>query len=214
MNLKNIKVLLADDHPIVMNGFSIALDEYEVNIVGMAKTPEEAIKIYSTCLPDVAILDIRFGEKKSGFDAAKEILQKYPKAKIIFLSQFDEDNLIKEAYKMGAKAYLTKDCQPDELATAVQRADQGATYFLPQIAERLANLSVREDNTPQSQLDKRELEIFILLARGRTIAEIAEELNLSLKTISNISHTIKQKLNITRPADLTRLAIKHDYIEP
>jgi len=207
-------VLLADDHPIVMNGFSIALDEYEVNIVGMAKTPEEAIKIYSTCLPDVAILDIRFGEKKSGFDAAKEILQKYPKAKIIFLSQFDEDNLIKEAYKMGAKAYLTKDCQPDELATAVQRADQGATYFLPQIAERLANLSVREDNTPQSQLDKRELEIFILLARGRTIAEIAEELNLSLKTISNISHTIKQKLNITRPADLTRLAIKHDYIEP
>jgi len=214
LNLKNIKVLLADDHPIVMNGFSIALDEYEVNIVGMAKTPEEAIKIYSTCLPDVAILDIRFGEKKSGFDAAKEILQKYPKAKIIFLSQFDEDNLIKEAYKMGAKAYLTKDCQPDELATAVQRADQGATYFLPQIAERLANLSVREDNTPQSQLDKRELEIFILLARGRTIAEIAEELNLSLKTISNISHTIKQKLNITRPADLTRLAIKHDYIEP
>lgn len=207
-------MLLADDHPIVMNGFSIALDEYEVNIVGMAKTPEEAIKIYSTCLPDVAILDIRFGEKKSGFDAAKEILQKYPKAKIIFLSQFDEDNLIKEAYKMGAKAYLTKDCQPDELATAVQRADQGATYFLPQIAERLANLSVREDNTPQSQLDKRELEIFILLARGRTIAEIAEELNLSLKTISNISHTIKQKLNITRPADLTRLAIKHDYIEP
>jgi DNA-binding NarL/FixJ family response regulator len=96
----------------------------------------------------------------------------------------------------------------------VRHAAEGKLYFLPQIAERLANLSVRGDASPQSQLDQRGLEIFKLMAEGLTNAEIAEKLNLSTKTISNISQSVKEKLGVHRQAYITKLAVKHGLIEP
>ena len=213
INGNGCRVLLADDHPIVMKGFSMSLAQFGIVIVGEAKTTAEVLELYAAKKPDVVILDMRFGEKKTGLDVGKEILALDPKAKILFLSQFDQDFLIKETYRIGAYAYLTKDCQPEELATAVTKAASGETYFLPRIAEKLANLSVRGNDTPETVLDSREMEIFIMMARGLTNAEMAEKLNLSLKTISNESNAIKQKLNITRVADLTRLAVKRGYID-
>jgi two-component system invasion response regulator UvrY len=207
-------VLLADDHPIVMTGFSASLAKFGIKVVGEANTVEEAVEKYAALTPDVLVLDIRFGEKQTGLDTAKEILQQHPDANIVFLSQFDQDSLIKETYRIGARAFVTKDCAPAELAQAVMRAREGELYFLPQIAERLANLSVRGDSSPQSRLDERELEVFILLAKGLTIAEMVENLSLSQKTISNAIYAIKQKLGIHRPADITRLAVKHCLIEP
>jgi len=207
------RVLLADDHPIVMKGFSMSLAQFGIEIVGEAKTTAEVIELHASQKPDVIILDMRFGEKKTGIEVAKEILSIDPKAKIIFLSQFDQDFLIKETYRIGAYAYLTKDCQPEELAAAVTKAAIGETYFLPRIAEKLANLSVRGNDAPETVLDTREMDIFIMMARGLTNAEMAEKLDLSLKTISNESNAIKQKLNITRVADLTRLAVKRGYID-
>ncbi len=213
INGNGCRVLLADDHPIVMKGFSMSLAQFGIEIVGEAKTTADVLALYADKKPDVVILDMRFGEKKTGLDVAREILVLDPKAKILFLSQFDQDFLIKETYRIGAYAYLTKDCQPEELATAVVKAASGETYFLPRIAEKLANLSVRGNDTPETVLDAREMEIFIMMARGLTNAEMAEKLNLSLKTISNESNAIKQKLNITRVADLTRLAVKRGYID-
>lgn len=210
---KTIQVLLADDHPIVMDGFDITLGRYGINVVAKAKTPEETELLYDAFLPDVAILDIRFGDKMTGLDAAKHILEKHPQAAIVFLSQFDQESLIREAYKIGAKAFVTKDCEPSELAKAVESAERGEVFFLPVIAERLAMLSVRGDESPQSLLDKRELELFCLIAKGYTIAEMAETLDVSEKTISNVSHSIKVKLDVKRAADITRLAIKHGIID-
>jgi DNA-binding NarL/FixJ family response regulator len=157
---------------------------------------------------------MRFGVELTGMDAARKILETSPQAAIVFLSQFDQDSLIKETYRLGAKAFVTKDCDPADLAAAVRQAHQGKLYFLPQIAERLANLSVRGDVSPQSQLDERGLEIFKLMAEGLTNAEIAERLNLSTKTISNISQSIKEKLGVERQAYITRLAVKHGLIQP
>jgi len=209
-----IKVLLADDHPIVMTGFAMSLSSLGIKVLGQARNPHEAFEQYAALLPDVVILDIRFGAELTGLDAARDILAKFPDAKIIFLSQFDQDALIKEAYRLGAKAFVTKDCDPADLASAVQRAHQGELYFLPQIAERLANLSVRGDESPQSLLSERDLEIFKLMAEGLTNAEIAERLDLSLKTISNVSQAIKEKLGVHRPAYITKLAVKHGLIAP
>ncbi len=209
-----ISVLLADDHPIVMTGFAMSLGSFGMHIVGQAKTPQEAIKQYAALRPDVLILDIRFGEELTGLDAAKEVLRQFPSANIIFLSQFDQDSLIKETYRLGGRAFVTKDCDPADLAQAVQRARTGELYFLPAIAERLANLSVRGDASPQSQLDERGLQIFKLMAEGLTNAEIADKLNLSTKTISNISQEVKEKLGVHRPAYITKLAVKHGLIEP
>jgi DNA-binding NarL/FixJ family response regulator len=206
--------MLADDHPIVMTGFAMSLSEQGIDVVGQAKSPDEAVAMYKQEKPDVAVLDIRFGTELTGMDAAHQILKSQPNAKIIFLSQFDQDSLIKETYRLGAHAFITKDCDPAELANAVRLAHEGKLYFMPQIAERLASLAVRGDVSPQSQLDQRSLEIFKLMAEGLTNAEIAEKLDLSTKTISNISQAVKEKLGVHRQAYITKLAVKHGLIEP
>lgn len=206
--------MLADDHPIVMAGFSTSLAGLGMEVVGQARSPDEAVAMYDALLPDVAVFDIRFGAGLSGLDAARTVLKAHPQARIVFLSQFDQDSLIKETYRLGAKAFVTKDCDPADLASAVRQAHGGKLYFLPHIAERLANLSVQGDVSPQSQLDQRGLEIFKLMAEGLTNAEIAEKLNLSTKTISNISQSIKEKLGVDRQAYITKLAVRHGLIEP
>jgi DNA-binding NarL/FixJ family response regulator len=209
-----IRVMLADDHPIVMTGFAMSLQGQGLEVVAQARTPEEALAQFQQLAPDVIVLDIRFGEQLTGLDVAKQILARTPDAAIVFLSQFDQDSLIKGTYRLGGRAFMTKDCDPADLAAAVRRAHEGELYFLPQIAERLANLSVRGDASPQSQLDERALEIFTLMAEGLTNAEIAEKLDVSTKTISNISQAVKEKLGVHRPAYITRLAVKHGLIEP
>jgi two-component system invasion response regulator UvrY len=209
-----IRVMLADDHPIVMTGFAMSLAGQGMDVVGQARTPQEVLALYEQLRPDVLVLDIRFGEELTGLDVAKQVLAQHASAKVIFLSQFDQDSMIKETYRIGGRAFITKDCDPADLAAAVRRAHEGELYFLPQIAERLANLSVRGDTSPQSQLDERALEIFTLMAEGLTNAEIAEKLDVSTKTISNISQAVKEKLGVHRPAYITRLAVKHGLIEP
>lgn len=211
---KPIRVMLADDHPIVMTGFAMSLSGHGMDVVGQAKTPDEAATMYGELRPDVLVLDIRFGTELTGLDAAQQVLKAHPGAKIVFLSQFDQDSLIKETYRLGAHAFVTKDCDPADLATAVRQAHAGKLYFPPEIAERLASLAVRGDVSPQSQLDERGLEIFKLMAEGLTNAEIAERLNLSTKTISNISQAVKEKLGVHRQAYITKLAVKHGLIEP
>jgi two-component system invasion response regulator UvrY len=211
---KSIRVMLADDHPIVMTGFAMSLAGVGMDVVGQAKTPDEATGMYAALKPDVLVLDIRFGTELTGLDAARHILAKFPAANIVFLSQFDQDSLIKETYRLGARAFVTKDCDPADLASAVRQAHEGKLYFLPQIAERLAKLSVGGDASPQSQLDQRGLEIFKLMAEGLTNAEIAEQLKLSTKTISNISQSVKEKLGVHRQAYITKLAVRHGLIEP
>jgi two-component system invasion response regulator UvrY len=208
-----IRVLLADDHPIVMTGFALSLELEGMEVVGQVKTPQEAIQSYANLQPDVVVLDLRFGAELTGLDAAKSILEQFPQANIVFLSQFDQDALIKETYRLGGRAFVTKDCDPTDLATAVQKANKNELYFMPSIAERLANLSVRGDASPQSLLDRRELEIFTMMAEGLTNVEIAEKLDLSQKTISNVSQAVKERLGIHRPALITKLAVKYGLIQ-
>jgi two-component system, NarL family, invasion response regulator UvrY len=208
----SIRVLLADDHPLLIAGFAMALKGLGVEVVGQARTPGEAIDQFRSLRPDVLVLDIRFGGRSTGLDAAKAAKAEFPDAKIIFLSQFDADSLITEGYR--GYAFITKDCNAADLAAAINKANNGETYFLPAIAERLAILTIKGDRSPQTVLDDKELEIFRRLARGLTQSEIAEEMKLSLKTISVTTQSIKDKLGVRRPADITLLAVKHDMLRP
>lgn len=209
-----MRVLLADDHPIVMSGFALSLKSKGIEVIGEVTTPKEAVDSYEKMKPDVLMMDLRFGEKLTGLDAAKTILERHPQANILFLSQFDQDALIKQTYTLGGRGFLTKDISASDLAQAVADASRGETYFLDRIAKRLANLSVKGDQSPGAVLDPREFEIFLLTAKGRTNQEMADQLGLSQKTISNVTHSLKEKLGTNRIADLTLLAVKHGYIEP
>lgn len=209
-----VTVLLADDHPIVRAGFATSLISYGINVLGDGVgIAAEVISEYMRLKPDVLVLDIRFGEALTGLDVAADLLKQFPSAKIVFLSQFNQDSIIKRTYQIGGKAFITKDCEPEELAHAIKQAKVSQLYFLPKVAERLANLSVVGDHSPETILQEREMQIFKLMAQGLTIVEIAEALNLSVKTISNTSQSIKEKLEIHRPAEITRLAIRHGLIE-
>lgn len=208
-----IRVLLADDHPIVMSGCQAALSSLGISTIGQAKTPADAVRMYAELKPDVLVLDVKFGQAQTGFDAAKDILKADPTAKIVFWSQCDQDSVIKEAYRIGGHAYVTKVADPAELATAITSSHGGRMYFHPAIAERLASLSVRGDKSPQVVLDERELEVFKLMAQGMTNLEIAAQLHLAPRTISTISQTIKDKLGVHRPADITLMAVRHAIIE-
>ncbi len=163
----SIRVLHADDHPVVLDGFANALESHGIHTVAKAHSVPEALAQYAATQPDVAILDLRFGSALTGLDAARQLLHDFPQAKIVFLSQFDQDSLIKEAYRLGARAFITKDCDPAELAQ---------------------------------------------MAEGLTNQEIADQLQLSSKTISNTSQTIKEKLQVQRAADITRLALRHGLL--
>jgi two-component system invasion response regulator UvrY len=211
-----IRVLIADDHPTIIEGLISALGRHALKVVGHVSDPDAVVPKFAEAKAEVLVLDVRFGEGSTGLDIARELLRASPSARIVFYSQFDEDEIIREAYRLGGAAFITKNVDPSVLASAIEHVhgDASKPFFLPEIAERLAVLGLRGDESPQSKLSRRDLEVFRLMAEGQTNAEIAERLNLSTKTISNISQHVKDQLGVHRQADLTRLAVKYMLISP
>lgn len=211
-----VRVLIADDHPTIIEGLITALGRHALNVVAHVSNPDDVVSSYADAKADVIVLDVRFGEGGTGLDVARELLQAQPQARVVFYSQFDEDEIIREAYRLGGAAFITKNVDPGVLAKAIEQVHADATkpFFLPEIAERLAVLGLRGDESPQSKLSARDLEVFRMMAEGQTNAEIAERLNLSTKTISNISQHVKDQLGVHRQADITRLAVKYMLLSP
>jgi two-component system invasion response regulator UvrY len=209
-----IKVLLADDHPLILEGLRAALTKRGMRVVGETGSADEVVGRYRQCRPDVLVLDLRFGQGATGLDVARSLLSKEPEARIVFYSQFDQNEVIREAYRLGASAYITKNQPPDVLAQAISEAALGKTYFVPAIAERLALLGVRGDESPRARLDAREAEVFVQLANGLTNNEIAAQMSLSSKTIGVIAQAIREKLGVQRAAEMTRLAVRYGMIDP
>ena len=212
--MARVRILIADDHPLIIEGITAALRRLGFEVVGHVEIASAVVKKYIETKPDVLVLDVRFGPGPTGLDIAKLLLAQRPRARIVFYSQFDQDEIIREAYRLGGAAFITKNSPPEALANAIHEVHAGKTYFLPQIAERLALLGVRGDESPRARLEPREVEVFSQMACGLTNNEIAERMSLSPKTISTISQAIKEKLGLHRAADLTRLAVKHGMLEP
>ena len=212
--MKPIRVLIADDHPLIIFGLTSALAGRDIKVIESVTEAEEVVAKYAQARPDVVVLDIRFGNGPTGFDIGAELLRQFPKARIVFYSQFDQDETIAEAYRIGGRAFIPKNTPPTILAEAIKKAHSGEIYFLPRIAERLALIGVRGDESPQSKLEPRELDVFRMMASGLTNAEIAEKLNVTARTVSTVSSTVKEKLGTSRQAELTLLAVKHMMIEP
>lgn len=212
--MKPIRVLIADDHPLIIFGLTPALADRDIEVSARVTEAEEVVSKFTESRPDVVVLDIRFGNGPTGFDIARELLRRFHAARIVFYSQFDQDETIAEAYRVGGRAFVPKNAAPAVLAEAIKKAHTGEIYFMPKIAERLALIGLRGGESPQSKLEPRELEVFRMMARGLTNAEIAERLHVTARTVSAISSVVKDKLGITRQADMTLLAVKHMMIEP
>ncbi len=212
-SMKPIRILIADDHPLIIDGLTLSLRKRGIEVVCHASTTEDAVRMYSKSKPDVVVMDVGFGQGSTGLDAAREIIGVNPDARIVFYTQYDQDEIVREAYRLGGHGFVPKVQPTDLLADVIGQVHLGRIHFLPDIAERLALMGVRGDDSPRAKLDAREFDVFRRLAKGQTIEEIAGDLSLSRKTISLDVQAVKDKLGVQRSADITRLAIRHHIIE-
>ena len=211
MNSK-IKILLVDDQRLIREGIRVILEmESDFSVVGEAENGISAINLYEDLLPDVVLMDIRMPDM-GGVEATRKLLSRWPNARIVYLTTFDEDEIIFDGLRAGALGYLLKDVSGTELADAIRKVYQGGALIEPSIARKvLTEFSRLADQIPPPQQDlrktltEREMEILLLIAQGSTNKEIANHLFLAEGTIKNYISTILEKLDA---ADRTAAAIK------
>ncbi|MBX2807669.1 MAG: response regulator transcription factor [Cellvibrionaceae bacterium] len=213
MNNKAIKILVADDHKILMDGLVSALAGAAFEVVAMVRNPEEVLPAYMESAPDVVISDMKFNDREmTGLDVIEQITDRDSHAKIIIFSQYDSIELIRSAYALGAKAFVTKSMDID-LNNVIQEVYSGSVFFEPSVSERLAKYAIQGTASPRDVLNDRELSILCLLAKGCTQKEIAEQMHLSLRTVNSVHAAIREKLQIERPSHLTLLAVQYNLIQ-
>ncbi len=203
-----MKILLCDDHAVVRQGYasllSAMLDECEII---EADNGWDAVSLWQQHSVDVAVLDINLPDI-SGIEVARRILQRAPGARILFFSMYDELPMVKQALDAGALGYITKSSSPEVLLDAVRKVLSGQPYVEHDLATRLALQRNTGMDPRLSGMTQREFEIFVMLARGLTPKVIADQLCISVKTVSNHSALLKNKLQVSSTAELVHLAIE------
>jgi two-component system invasion response regulator UvrY len=211
-----IRVLITDDHPIVRRGVRQMLedDEHErFSVIEEAGSGKEMFEKLQSADFDVIILDISL-PGRSGLELIGYIKKIKPETSVIILSIYPEEQYALKALKLGASGYLTKASAPDELIAAVVKASQGGRYISSALAEKITFNLIEESETPlHEKLSARELEVISMLASGKMMSSIAEELSLSPKTISTYRERILIKLNLNTTSDIIRYAIKEGLSE-
>lgn len=207
MNAK-ITVMLVDDHAVVRAGYRLLLSQSSrIEVVREAERGEEACQHYADCQPDVVVMDLSM-PGIGGLAAIRRIRARDPAARILAFSIHDETVYAERALEAGATGYISKSCAPEILVEAVLAVAAGGHYIEQDIAQRLAvhKLTGKDAGAISQLLSAREFDIFCLLARGRTLREIADELHIAEKTASNYGTQIKLKLGVRTSAEMARLA--------
>lgn len=209
-----MRILIADDHPVVRKGIKETLTEaFSRTTFGEAKTAEEAVECVRREDWDVVILDISM-PGKSGLDILGDLHRLRPKLPVLLLSMHPEGQYARRALKAGAAGYLTKDSVPDELKDAVRRVHAGGRYVSATLAETLALDLRREADIPAHELlSDREFQVLRMLASGRTVKQIADEIALSVKTISTYRARILVKTGMRTTAELIRYALQAHLVD-
>lgn len=209
-----IRILLVDDHLVVRAGYRRLIErQAHLQIVAEASNGEAGYQLYVQHQPDVVVMDLSM-PGRGGITTIQHLRARYDKARILVFSMHEEPIFAEHAFAAGAAGYITKSSAPEVLVEAIEQVAQGETYLGNDIAQKLALHSVLNNaSTGIKNLSTREFEIFRLLAEGRTTAEIAEQLNVSHKTIANYYSQIRQKLNVNNTAELIHLAIRHGVVQ-
>jgi len=214
--MSKIRILLADDHPMVRSGLIKLLEPYkEFVIVGEAGDGEEAVEMTKKLQPDIVIIDLSM-PKLSGIEATKLIRKNNPITKVLVLTMHDNEEYVYQIFKCGAGGYMLKNSGKDDLAAAIRAVAKGETFFSPRVSEIMVNAYLRKadvrEGLPLSNEDipltKREREILFYIAEGLNNSQIAERLFISARTVDTHRTNIMQKLDIHDAANLVRYAMK------
>jgi DNA-binding NarL/FixJ family response regulator len=209
-----IHVLIADDHAIVRRGLAQILeDTSDLIVAGEAGNGREVTERVRARKFDVVVLDISLPDK-NGLDVLREIKHDSPNLPVLVLSIYSEQQYALRMLKAGAAGYLSKESAPDELVTAIRKIAQGGKYITASLAELLADDLDENASTPlYRKLSDREYSVMRLIASGKTVTEIAEELCLSSKTISTYRARLLEKLHLRTNADVMRYAMQEDLLD-
>lgn len=210
-----IRVLIADDHPIVRDGLRRLLaDHADMALAGEAVDGDELLRKLSVTAADVVLVDVAM--PGPGFlEILRVLREQHPTVRVVVLSAYHEEQYALRALRAGASGYLTKDRTPEELVEALRRVHRGSRYVTQSLGERLAaELAGAHTGPAHEALSDREFEVFRLIGSGLGVKEIAARLGLSAKTVSTYRSRILEKLHFTTTAELIRYAIEHQVTEP
>jgi two-component system response regulator NreC len=209
------RILLADDHRVVLEGLRLLLASIEgLDVVGEAQDGKEAIAMVEDLQPDVLIMDLMM-PNLGGLEATRQIEQRFPSVKIIILSMHDNDAYIMRAFDYGAEGYVLKDASSEELISSIQVVMHGERYLSPVFANRLNRVNYQngsESDDLYQTLTPREREVFKLVAEGHSSTAIAELLSISSRTVETHRSNFMKKLGLKSQTDLVRVAIKQGVI--
>jgi DNA-binding NarL/FixJ family response regulator len=216
-----IKVLIADDHAMMLAGIRAVLStRSNIDIVGEALDGEEVLEKTKALLPDIVIMDVSMPPEKNvggrkgreGFDAARQLRREMPQTKIIIHSMHRDREYVEEFLQIGASAYVVKNSSPDELLRAIEAVYRGEAYFSSCVSQLILEQSRMAQSMLPDDLTEREVEVIVLLSLGLRTKEIADKLHRSSATISKHLENIKKKTNCHSTALLTQYAIKHNFL--
>ncbi len=210
-----IRVGIVDDHAIVRAGLRQYLSEHtDLRVVGEASNGQEALELARQTELDVLLLDISM-PGHSGIDALAAIKARFEALPVLILSGFPETQYASALLRQGAAGYLSKDCDPDEIADAIRVVARGRRYISGAVAELLAESAVspQADKPAHETLSERELQVFLRLAKGETVGQVADSLCLSVKTVSTYRTRVMEKLKLRSNSELTYYALKQGLIQ-
>jgi len=214
MTGKKIRILIADDHPIVRAGFKQVLsDTPDLIVADEAGNGQEVLEHLKKKKYDVVLLDISM-PGKNGLEILGDLKADYPKLPVLILSIYPEEQYAIRALRAGASGYLTKASAPHELISAIRKISQGGRYISASLAEKLASyLDGDMTKSPHETLSNREHQVMRMIASGKTVSEIAGNLNLSVKTISTYRSHILEKMKMKNNAEITLYAVQNKLVD-
>jgi len=211
--MKKIRILLADDHAVVRQGFKMILGaQGDMEIVGEAANGREAVELAEQVKPDIVVMDVAMPEL-NGIEATRRLLGSLPHARVIALSMHKDSVYVREVLRAGARGYLLKDSGAEDLVRAIRAVAGGESWLSPAVSNAVLDDYRRHVTNPIDLLTSREREVLQMLAEGKTNKEIAVVLNLSVYTVDAHRGRIMEKLNLHSINELVRFAVRNGLID-
>lgn len=208
-----INIVLVDDHELVRTGFRMILQQHaDFSIKGEASNAEEGLQLIRKLSPDIALVDVHM-PGMSGIELTERVCRSKLSTHIIIVTVVDDARFPKRFLDAGALGYLTKGCSADELVAAVRQVASGRRYLAPAVAQQLALATLDGSSSPFDVLSSRELEVAMMLVRGKQLTVIGEKLNLSPKTVSTYKQRLMEKLSVDHVLSLAHLMTVHGLLD-
>ncbi len=211
---RKIRVLITDDHEMVRIGVSAYLSiQPDIEVVGEAENGEKAVKLALELRPDIILMDLVM-DGMDGIQATKEIIERWPDAKIIIVTSFLDDDKVYPALEAGATSYILKTSKASEIAQAIRKTFDGQTILEPEVTNKMmAKMRSKNESLPHEELTPREREVLLLMAEGKSNQEIADELFIALKTVKVHVSNILSKLDVEDRTQAVIYAFKHSLVK-